>query len=112
MAMNDEHVRPQPPQSKEPLGPPAAPSDLQEDVLAAPGAPPSSLSPADFPNAQGPASVAAPPPAEHRAMVHSIHYQLSYLVRHSKRGPRGAIVLLHDLPGAPFPSPDVLPDPH
>ncbi len=108
-SMNDEHVRPEPPQSKEPLGPPAAPSDLQEDVLAAPGTSPSSLSPADFPNAQGPASVAAPPTAEHRAMVHSIHYQLSYLVRQSTRGPRGAIVLLHDLPGGAFTWADMLP---
>ncbi|HEX3269731.1 MAG TPA: hypothetical protein VHR15_03705, partial [Ktedonobacterales bacterium] len=34
-----------------------------------------------------------------RGTVRSIHYTLSYLAQNSERGPQGAIVLLHDLPG-------------
>jgi len=34
--------------------------------------------------------------------VNSIHYTLSYLAQNTQAGPRGAIVLLHDLPGGAF----------
>jgi pimeloyl-ACP methyl ester carboxylesterase len=37
-----------------------------------------------------------------RGTVRSIHYTLSYLARNVERGPQGAIVLLHDLPGGAF----------
>lgn len=37
-----------------------------------------------------------------RGVVRSIHYQLSYVVRNESAGPRGAVVLLHDLPGGAF----------
>ncbi len=37
-----------------------------------------------------------------RGTVRSIHYTLSYLAQNPERGPQGAIVLLHDLPGGAF----------
>lgn len=37
-----------------------------------------------------------------RDTVRSIHYTLSYTVRNAQRGSKGAIVLLHDLPGGAF----------
>jgi pimeloyl-ACP methyl ester carboxylesterase len=44
------------------------------------------------------------PPAASPAhgRVSTIHYQLSYTVQNPERGARGAIVLLHDLPGGAF----------
>lgn len=45
---------------------------------------------------------AAPVAAGRRDIVRSIHYTLSYTVRNAAAGPRGAIVLLHDLPGGAF----------
>lgn len=47
--------------------------------------------------------------APDRGSVRTIHYALSYLVRNVERGPRGAIVLLHDLPGGAFTWADTLP---
>ncbi len=44
-----------------------------------------------------------------RGTVRSIHYTLSYIVQDADRGPRGAIVLLHDFPGGAFAWADVLP---
>src|SRR5689334_14434297 len=44
-----------------------------------------------------------------RGTVRSIHYTLSYLAQNSERGPQGAIVLLHDLPGGAFAWEGVLP---
>jgi len=41
--------------------------------------------------------------------VRSIHYTLSYLAQNPERGPQGAIVLLHDLPGGAFAWEGVLP---
>jgi pimeloyl-ACP methyl ester carboxylesterase len=41
-------------------------------------------------------------PALPRGQVRSIHYTLSYAVANATAGPRGAIVLLHDLPGGAF----------
>ncbi|HEX8995651.1 MAG TPA: alpha/beta hydrolase [Ktedonobacterales bacterium] len=37
-----------------------------------------------------------------RGIVRSVHYTLSYIAQNAERGPRGAIVLLHDLPGGAF----------
>jgi pimeloyl-ACP methyl ester carboxylesterase len=58
----------------------------------------------------------APPPQLARAdnparrgTVRSIHYTLSYLAQNPERGPQGAIVLLHDLPGGAFAWDGVLP---
>ncbi|HEU0026658.1 MAG TPA: alpha/beta hydrolase [Ktedonobacterales bacterium] len=45
---------------------------------------------------------AAPVAAARRDIVRSIHYTLSYTVQNAASGPRGAIVLLHDLPGGAF----------
>lgn len=41
-------------------------------------------------------------PAATRGRIFSIHYNLSYLAQNPERGGRGAIVLLHDLPGGAF----------
>jgi len=40
--------------------------------------------------------------AARRDIVRSIHYTLSYTVQNAAAGPRGAFVLLHDLPGGAF----------
>jgi pimeloyl-ACP methyl ester carboxylesterase len=45
---------------------------------------------------------AAPVSTARRDIVRSVHYKLSYTVQNAERGPRGAIVLLHDLPGGAF----------
>jgi len=37
-----------------------------------------------------------------RGIARSIHYTLSYLAQNTEAGPRGAVVLLHDLPGGAF----------
>jgi pimeloyl-ACP methyl ester carboxylesterase len=47
--------------------------------------------------------------ATRRGTVRSIHYTLSYLAQNPERGPQGAIVLLHDLPGGAFIWEDALP---
>jgi pimeloyl-ACP methyl ester carboxylesterase len=44
-----------------------------------------------------------------RGAVKSIHYTLSYVVQNAAAGPRGAVVLLHDLPGGAFSWEGVLP---
>jgi pimeloyl-ACP methyl ester carboxylesterase len=53
------------------------------------------------PSAQPPQPARADTSAR-RGTVRSIHYTLSYLVQNTERGPQGAIVLLHDLPGGAF----------
>jgi pimeloyl-ACP methyl ester carboxylesterase len=72
--------------------------------------------PETSPTAQTPAppladTVASAPPtrsssrtatASQRGTARSIHYNLSYVVANEASGPRGAIVLLHDLPGGAF----------
>lgn len=119
--MSEKHEQNELPQSEgahsedEPVQPAVrahVPGELQDDLLSAPGSPPSAISPADFPNAAMPVAESRPvkPSAmEQRGTVHTIHYLLSYLVRHADRGPKGAIVLLHDLPGGAFAWADVLP---
>jgi pimeloyl-ACP methyl ester carboxylesterase len=52
---------------------------------------------------------ARPAPRPTRGRVPTIHYELSYLVQNPERGPRGAVVLLHDLPGGAFVWQGVLP---
>lgn len=47
--------------------------------------------------------------AGRRDIVRSIHYTLSYLVQNAERGPKGAIVLLHDMPGGAFVWESVMP---
>ncbi|HST89958.1 MAG TPA: alpha/beta hydrolase [Ktedonobacterales bacterium] len=42
------------------------------------------------------------PTAPDRGIVRTIHYNLSYIVHNAGAGPRGAIVLLHDLPGGAY----------
>ena len=44
-----------------------------------------------------------------RGRVRTIHYDLSYVVQNAERGPRGAFVLLHDLPGGAFVWQQVMP---
>jgi pimeloyl-ACP methyl ester carboxylesterase len=44
-----------------------------------------------------------------RDTVQTIHYRLSYVVRNRQAGPRGAVVLLHDLPGGAFTWADMQP---
>jgi len=47
--------------------------------------------------------------ASKRGTARSIHYDLSYVVVNESAGPRGAIVLLHDLPGGAFVWDSVMP---
>ena len=75
-------------QSQTPPPPPAQP--VAQPAQPAPAQPRSA--PAAAPAAQ----------AARRDIVRSIHYTLSYIVQSPERGPQGAIVLLHDLPGGAF----------
>lgn len=56
-----------------------------------------------------PAPGATVTPTRGRDTVRSIHYTLSYIAQNPERGPQGAIVLLHDLPGGAFVWEPVLP---
>ena len=60
--------------------------------------------PASAPATPAPAATPAPraTATASRGSVRSIHYTLSYLAQNAERGPKGAIVLLHDLPGGAF----------
>ena len=83
------------------------PRDQSEPVIdeldSGPGSPPST--PATIYQSGAPRST----PLGQRAVVRSIHYSLSYILRHGERGTDGALVLLHDLPGGAFEWADVLP---
>lgn len=79
---------------------PAAPADAvpttpPQDAVASAPPPPTKSS--------------APAVASKRGTARSIHYDLSYQVVNEASGPRGAIVLLHDLPGGAFVWDGVLP---
>jgi pimeloyl-ACP methyl ester carboxylesterase len=71
----------------------------------APAQPSAASRPTDGQGAPASATTQAP----RRDSVRSIHYTLSYLVQQPERGPQGAIVLLHDLPGGAFVWERVLP---
>lgn len=86
----------------------------QDELTTGPGEPPSTISARDFPNTPAPERASASGKtraaiASERGSVRAIHYTLSYVARHADRGPRGAIVLLHDLPGGAFAWDDALP---
>jgi len=61
------------------------------------------------PAASSHSSASRPVATAQRGTVRTIHYTLSFIVRNAERGPRGAIVLLHDLPGGAFVWQDILP---
>ncbi|MGH2501850.1 MAG: alpha/beta fold hydrolase, partial [Ktedonobacterales bacterium] len=69
-------------------------SSAQNEPQTPPPAPPAAAAPTT--------QASAPATAAQRGVVRSIHYTLSYLTQNAERGPRGAIVLLHDLPGGAF----------
>jgi pimeloyl-ACP methyl ester carboxylesterase len=74
----------------------AAVSSAQSPSQAVPPPPPPSPAPAP------PAKANTTAVATQRGTARSIHYDLSYVVANETAGPRGAIVLLHDLPGGAF----------
>ncbi len=78
------------------------PPDLREPPSAFVGQPPARAG-ATAPKRQA-ATRTAP-----RGTVKSIHYTLSFMAQNDRAGPRGAIVLLHDLPGGAFAWESVLP---
>ena len=98
-----------------------APTDATQPTQAAlPAQPGMAQSAAGLPGSfeavtQGPAPSAARPAraasgaASQRGTVRTIHYDLSYILRNAEKGTRGAVVLLHDLPGGAFVWQDVLP---
>ncbi|GAC1452959.1 MAG: hypothetical protein PVSMB4_13600 [Ktedonobacterales bacterium] len=91
-----------------PAGPERPQGDEQfaQQPLPAASTPGSSQSDRPAGAAPAPARPAARPT---RGRVPTIHYNLSYLVQNPERGPRGAFVLLHDLPGGAFVWQSVLP---
>jgi pimeloyl-ACP methyl ester carboxylesterase len=74
----------------------AAVSSAQSPSQAVP--PPPTPTPTPTP----PARASTTAVATQRGIGRSIHYNLSYIVANEAAGPRGAIVLLHDLPGGAF----------
>ena len=78
---------------------------ILDELIAGPGGPPF----APPVSTSVPAKGSVPTAGEQRGVVRTIHYNLSYIVRHPERGGAGAIVLLHDLPGGAFTWSDVLP---
>ena len=71
--------------------------------------PPPAPQPTDTAASASPARASAPAVASKRGTARSIHYDLSYVVVNEAAGPRGAVVLLHDLPGGAFTWDGVLP---
>jgi pimeloyl-ACP methyl ester carboxylesterase len=86
--------------------PPSTPPSPATPIEAAPT--PHRAPPTPQMRDQGPVG-ARPASQGQRGTVRSIHYTLSYLVANAERGPRGAIVLLHDLPGGAFTWEPILP---
>ena len=76
-----------------------------DELTAAPGGPPTR---ATY-DVTTPGETQATGTRDGRGTVRSIHYNLSYIVRNAARGPRGAVVLLHDFPGGAFTWADLLP---
>ena len=72
-----------------------------EPPVSAPAAAPSPAAARPATPAASRAS-AAPAQTARRDIVRSIHYALSYIAQNPERGPDGAIVLLHDVPGGAF----------
>jgi pimeloyl-ACP methyl ester carboxylesterase len=77
---------------------PAQPVEPMQPAAPQPAAP----QPQDSAASAPPAKASAPAVATQRGTARSIHYNLSYVVANEGAGPRGAIVLLHDLPGGAF----------
>jgi len=77
---------------------PAQPVEPAQPSAAQPPAP----QPQDSAASAPPARASVPAVATQRGTARSIHYNLSYIVANEAAGPRGAIVLLHDLPGGAF----------
>jgi pimeloyl-ACP methyl ester carboxylesterase len=108
-----------PPQQNQPRQPDQSADANQPNQTDTPTAQPadaavsSAPSPAQAvppPPAPAPAAkTSAPATATQRGIARSIHYNLSYVVANEAAGPRGAIVLLHDLPGGAFAWDGVMP---
>ncbi|HEY7781395.1 MAG TPA: alpha/beta hydrolase [Ktedonobacterales bacterium] len=104
---------PVPPGPETPEAPPApsppstSPGHQQlTDQPGGPADPPGAAPATGRPTGARPATPAAKPT---RGSVRTIHYDLSYLVSNAERGPKGAFVLLHDLPGGAFVWQNVMP---
>ena len=94
-----EHDEPRTQPSQPTAQPPAAPnSDTAPTIEPTPKSGPQRAQTTSSPAGAGGAALSTPA----RGTVRSIHYTLSYLTVNPERGPRGAIVLLHDLPGGGF----------
>ena len=101
----------QPNQADTPMETPTTGSPADKAGEAAAQTPSQSVTPPPAPQPQpqpqDTATSASPAPSKapansQRGTARSIHYDLSYVVTNEAAGPRGAIVLLHDLPGGAF----------
>ena len=106
----------QPNQADTPMETPTTGSPADKAGEAAAQTPSQSV-PAPSPTPQRPDTATSAPAAtsnapavgSKRGTARSIHYDLSYVVANEAAGPRGAIVLLHDLPGGAFTWDGVMP---
>lgn len=80
-----------------PQAPPAEPPQAEGQIKQHPV--PAERRSADQPGGRGGAPARS---ALTRGRVFTIHYNLSYVAQNPERGGRGAVVLLHDLPGGAF----------
>lgn len=112
------HDANQPNQADTPMETPTTGSPADKAGEAAAQTPSQSVptpSPASASQPQDTATSAAPTKSSgqvvssKRGTARSIHYDLSYVVVNESAGPRGAIVLLHDLPGGAFVWDSVMP---
>jgi pimeloyl-ACP methyl ester carboxylesterase len=95
------------PESEQTPTPPSADqSDAEVTPPLQPAQPPQSQ---DTTTSAPTAKASTPAVASQRGTARSIHYDLSYVVVNEAAGPRGAVVLLHDLPGGAFVWDGVLP---